>query len=90
MQKLDGHICDCCRTLFRPSDHIVEMCEDCANTVYCVMNIYESGKEELSSIHHTEEKAQQWIETGKELLAKFRDDFPDKIIEQKIVSWFVL
>lgn len=90
MQKLDGKICDGCRTMFYPGDHIVELCEECANTVWCVFNIFESGKTELCSIHHTEDKANKWVESSKEILAKFKDDFPDKIINQKIVSWYVL
>ena len=57
MEKLSGKICDRCRTVFYPGDRIVELCEKCANTVWCLFNIYEDGSKELSSIHGTEEGA---------------------------------
>lgn len=90
MKKLDGHICDVCRTVFRRGDHIVEMCEDCANTVWCLINVYEDGKRELSSIHRTEEKALQWMETNKKLFEKLHSKQDNKIVKQELTSWYVL
>ena len=90
MKKLDGHICDGCRTQFYPGDPIVELCPECANVVWCVTNIYEDDSEELSSVHRTEEKAQEWIESTKDLLAKINPEQQRKIIDRKITSWFVL
>lgn len=90
MQKLDGKICDVCRTMFYPGDHIVELCEECANTVWCVTNIYENGTRELSSIHRTEEKANNWITKNKELLDKLNLEVDNKIVKQEINSWYIL
>lgn len=90
MEKLSGKICDVCRTMFYPGDHIVEMCEECANTVWCVTNIYEDGSKELSSIHHTEEKALRFIEQNKELIKNYDLDAKNRVIKQEINSWFVL
>lgn len=90
MQKLDGKICDVCRTQFYPGDQIIEMCSVCANVVWCVFNIYEDGSRELSSIHHTEEGALEWIAVNKELIAKVNPTQDNKIIKQETSSWFVL
>ena len=90
MQKFDGRICDGCRTMFYPGDTIIELCAKCASSVWCVFNIYEDGKKELSSIHRTEEKAQDWIEGNKLMLEIGNEDRENKIVEQVIVQWFVL
>lgn len=94
MQKFNGgnpvHICDSCRTIFQKDNHINELCDKCAHIVWCVSNIYEDGSKELSSIHHTEEKALKWIETNKELIAKFNPEQNNKIIKQELDSWVVL
>lgn len=90
MQKLDGKICDVCRTMFYPGDHVIEMCEECANTVWCVFNVYENGSRELSSIHRTEEKANNWVNKSKELLGKLNLEVDNKIIKQEINSWYIL
>ena len=58
MQKFNGgnpvRICDECRTMFYPGDTIVELCKECASTVWCVFSTYEDGSVELSSIHHNQ------------------------------------
>ena len=90
MQKMSGRICDVCRTQFYPGDTIVEMCSICANVVWCVFNIYEDGSRELSSIHHTEERAQKWIEDNQELINKVNPEQDNKIVKQELHSWFVL
>lgn len=90
MQKMGGKICDCCRTVFRPGDIIYELCSECTQIVWCVTNIYEDGSKELSSIHRTEEKAKEWIESTKDLLTKINPKQQRKIIDRTITSWFVL
>lgn len=90
MQKLDGKICDGCRTMFYPGDHVVELCEECANTVWCITNIYENGNRELSSIHRTEEKANNWVKKNKELLDKLNLEIDNKIVKQEVNSWYIL
>lgn len=90
MQKMSGKICDYCRTMFYPGDHIVELCEKCANIVWCLINVYEDGSKELSSIHRTEEgaiwfKAQNW-----ELINKLNPERENKIIDQLIEEWSIL
>ena len=90
MQKMGGRICDCCRTVFRPGDVIYELCSECAQVVWCVTNIYEDGSKELSSIHRTEEKAKEWIESTKDLLTKINPKQHRKITDRTITSWFIL
>jgi hypothetical protein len=90
MQKMGGRICDCCRTVFRPGDVIYELCSECAQVVWCVTNIYEDGSKELSSVHHTEEKAKEWMESTKDLLTKINLEKRRKIIDRTITSWFIL
>lgn len=90
MQKMGGRICDCCRTVFRPGDVIYELCSECAQVVWCVTNVYEDGSKELSSVHRTEEKAKEWIESTKELLTKINPEQCRKIIDRTITSWFIL
>lgn len=90
MQKMGGRICDCCRTLFRPGDVIYELCSECAQVVWCITNIYEDGSKELSSVHRTEEKAKEWIESTKDLLTKINPEKRRKIIDRTITSWFIL
>ena len=87
---MGGRICDCCRTVFRPDDVIYELCSQCAQVVWCVTNIYEDGSKELSSIHRTEEKAKEWIESTKDLLTKINPEQRRKIIDRTITSWFIL
>ena len=60
------------------------------DSVWCVMNIYEDGSEELSSIHKTEESADHWMESGKSLIEKYNPEFDKKIVEQVKRQWFVL
>ena len=90
MQKMSGRICDSCRTMFYPGDHIIELCSDCAQRVWCVTNIYEDGSKELSSIHRTEQKAQTWVEKSRNILDKMNPDQENKIVKQEINCWFVL
>ena len=90
MQKMDGRICDCCRTLFRPGDVIYELCSECAQVVWCVTNVYEDGSKELSSVHRTEEKAKKWIESTNDTLTKINSEQRRKIIDRTITSWFIL
>lgn len=90
MEKISGRICDNCRTLFYPNDHIVELCEQCANTVWCVVNLYEDDSRELSSIHHTEEGAKKWVEKNKSIIEKYNKINSNKIIKQDISQWAIL
>lgn len=90
MQKMDGKICDHCRTLLRPGDVVVELCEKCANTVWAIFNIYEDGSKELSSLHHSEEgaawfRSQYWIAAQ-----KFNPERDNKIIDIIIEDWTIL
>lgn len=82
MQKLDGKICDNCRTMFYPNDKIVELCEKCANTVWCVFLLWMDGSEELCSIHHTEDGAKSWLKK-QETFWKHSSDY--KIVEQIVL-----
>jgi hypothetical protein len=86
---MEERICDCCGTVFIPDDVIYELCSECAQVVWCVTNIYEDGSKELSSIHHTEEKAKKWIKSTKDLLTKINPEHR-KIIDRTITSWFIL
>lgn len=90
MEKLSGKICDVCRTMFYPGDHVIEMCEKCANTVWCIFDIYEDGSRELSSIHRTQEGALLCIEQNKELIENYCLDSKNKIIEQEVIDYFIL
>lgn len=91
MQKMSGRICDSCRKMFYPGDTVVEMCVECANIVWCIINIYENGNRELSSIHRTEERAQAWLKSSQEILDKLHNQFDDnKIIKREICSYCVL
>ena len=94
MQKFNGgnpvHICDECRTIFYPGDTIVELCKDCASTVWCVFNTYEDGSVELSSIHHNQNSALTWIQQNKEIFEAVNPEVDKKIIKQETIHWFVL
>lgn len=90
MQKMGGKICDRCRTLFEPGDVVVELCEKCANTVWCVFNIYEDGLVELSSIHHSAEGA-EWFRSQCWLAAqKFNPMRDNKIVNIIVEDWTIL
>lgn len=90
MEKMGGKICDSCRTLFRPGDVVVELCEKCANTVWCVVNIYEDGSKELSSIHRSAESA-EWFRSQCWLAAqKFNPERNNKIVNIITEDWTVL
>jgi hypothetical protein len=90
MEKLSGKICDRCRTVFYPDDRIVELCEKCAHTVWCLFNIYEDGSKELSSIHGTEESAVWFKAQNYELYKKLNLVSSNKIVEQEISEHFIL
>ena len=90
MQKMGGRICDACRTLFYPGDTIIEFCETCASTVWCVFNHYEDGTKELSSIHRTETSAQNWVNFGQQLIKKHNDKPDIKLVNQEISQWRIL
>lgn len=90
MEKLSGKICDRCRTLFYSDDRIVELCEKCAHTVWCLFNIYEDGSKELSSIHGTEEGAVWFKAQNYELYKKLNLISDNKIIDQEISEHFIL
>ena len=90
MQKMGGKICDNCRTLFRPGDVVVELCEKCANTVWCVFSTYEDGSVELSSIHRNQDSALKWIQKNKEIFEAVNPEVNKKIIKQEAIHWFVL
>lgn len=89
MQKLSGRICDSCRTMFYPEDKIYEFCHECANFVWCVINKYEDGSLELSSIHHTEEGAKSWVENTQSWIEEANKDTDNKLVDQKIEQWCV-
>ena len=90
MKKLDGRICDICRKLFYKEDHINEVCDFCINNVWCVINIFEDGSKELSSIHHTQEDANLHIFESKDLIESINKDSKIKIIKQVVENWLVL
>ena len=89
MEKLSGKICDVCRTMFYPGDRIIELCEKCANTVWCLFNIYEDGSKELNSIHRTEEDAVWFKAQNFELYNKLNSKSDNKIIDQEIIEYSV-
>lgn len=89
MNKLDGKICDACHTRLYPNDRIYEFCRKCANFVWCVINKYEDGSKELSSIHHTEEGAKFWVENDQSWIEKVNKDTDNKIVDREIVQWCV-
>ena len=88
MKKISEQLCDSCRKMFHPGDRIHEFCDVCANTVYCVMNVYENGSKELFSIHHTIDSAENIIENGIDLLNKLNHNQPSKI-KQVVESWLI-
>lgn len=90
MRKMGGKICDHCRTLFRPGDVVVELCEKCANTAWAIFNVYEDGSKELSSLHHTEEGAIWFMSKCWLTAQKFNPARDNKIIDIKIEEWFIL
>lgn len=62
MQKISGHICDNCRTMFKPNEPIIELCQKCANTVWCVFAwTIDENSDMIFSVHHTYEGAEDWI-----------------------------
>ena len=94
MQKFNGgnpvRICDGCRTMFYPGDTIVELCKECANTVWCVFSTYEDSSVELSSIHRNQNSALKWIQQNKEIFEAVNPEVDKKIIKQEAIHWFVL
>lgn len=90
MKKLDGRICDICGKLFYKEDYINEVCDSCINNVWCVINIFEDGSKELSSIHHTQEDADLHIFESKDLIESINKDSKIKIIKQVVENWLVL
>lgn len=90
MQKMDGKICDSCRKLFYPEDKIYEFCHECANLVWCVTNVYKDGSKELSSIHHTEDGAIDWVSKNKQFIEEMNVGLQNPIVDQEITNWMVL
>lgn len=90
MQKMSGRICDHCRTLFYPGDTIIEMCHKCAHTVWCVMNVYEDGSKELSSIHRNPKNANDQMNSNREKIKELNQDRDVKLVKQEVTSWCVL
>lgn len=90
MQKMGGKICDSCRKLFYPGDKIHEFCHECANSVWCVTNVYKDGSKELSSIHHTEEVAIDVVSKNKQFIEELNIGLQNPIINQEITNWMVL
>jgi hypothetical protein len=76
--------------MFYSGDHITELCDKCANTVWCVTNVYEDGSRELSSIHRNEQQALYSIEKTVHILDKLNKDSDKKLIKQTLASWQVL
>lgn len=90
MQKMDGKICDSCRSQFYPGDTVHEVCSNCFNNVWCITNIYEDDSRELSSIHRTEEDALQFM-LKKAAVIERMNQFADlKIKKQVVAKWAVL
>lgn len=88
MQKLDGRKCDGCGILLHPST-TVELCPECANSVWVVMNIYEDGFEELSAIYRTAEDAKAHVESIKDLTEKLNKTAENKLVRNEINKWIV-
>ena len=88
MQKLDGNKCDWCGISLHPS-HIVELCPECANSVWIVMNIYENGFEELSAIYRTAEDAKAHVKSLKDLTDKINQTAENKLIRTEVNKWIV-
>lgn len=88
MQKLDGKICDGCGIVLHPST-TVELCPECANSVWVVMNIYENGFEELSAIYRTAEDAKAHVNSLKDLTEKLNKTAENKLIRNEINKWIV-
>ena len=89
MKKLDGRICDICGKLFYKEDYINEVCDSCINNVWCVINIFEDGSKELSSIHHTQESADLHVFESKDLIEQINEKSNKKLIKQIIENWIV-
>lgn len=89
MQKLSGRICDSCNKLFYAGDNIYELCQECFNSVWCVINLYEDGSKELSSIHHTKEGALHWVEKSSTLISEMNIEAENKIVDQEVTQWCV-
>ena len=94
MQKFNGgnpvHICDGCRTMFRPGDPVYELCAECAQVVWCVTNVFDDGSKELSSVHRTRKKAEEWIESLKDITDKINKETERRLIRKEVTSWMVL
>lgn len=93
MKKFNGgnpiHICDNCRTSLTYND-AVELCKKCADTIWCVFNIYEDGSKELSSIHRSEEAA-VWFRSEFLISAKKLNlERDNKVVDIKIEDWIIL
>lgn len=89
MQKLDGRKCDGCGILLHPST-TVELCQECANSVWVVMNIYENGFEELSAIYRIAEDAKTHVKALKDLTEKLNKTAENKLIRHEINKWIVV
>lgn len=89
MKKLDGRICDVCGTLFNKEDYVNEICDFCINNVWCIINVFEDGSKELSSIHHTQESADLHIYESKDLIDQINEKSNKKLIKQIIENWTV-
>lgn len=90
MKKMSGHICDSCSTMFYPNDKIYEVCPECFNAVWCVINVYSDNTKELCSIHHTKEGAEQWVKQSKDIVQRLNLLESNKLIDQQISQWCVL
>lgn len=86
MQKLDGRKCDGCGIVLYPST-TVELCPECANSVWVVMNIYENGFEELSAIYRTAEDAKAHVKSLKDLTEKLNQTAENKLVRNEINKW---
>ena len=88
MQKLDGRKCDGCGMLLHPSNTI-ELCPECANSVWVVMNIYENGSEELSAIYRTAEDAKTYVKTLRHLTDTLNQTAENKLIRFEVNKWII-
>lgn len=88
MQKLDGRKCDGCGVLLHPSN-TVELCPECANSVWVVMNIYENGSEELSAIYRTAEDAKTYVNTLRYLTDKLNQTAENKLVRFEVNKWII-
>jgi hypothetical protein len=58
--------------------------------VWCVTNVFDDGSKELSSVHRTREKAEEWVESLKDITDKINKETKRRLIRKEVTSWMVL